>query len=148
MNLSPALESIVIRAALSSDRLSYHNSRHIKNNLLMLAELSKRGLSSHLQYWPPANARTERRIRRSNAPGLKLAAATGTPRTVNTTNQRPPRRRKKDPGPSSPHEYRIPSFREEVLSRFAMWTGLLSTWCSMSRSSDVVKVFSAQIIRN
>jgi hypothetical protein len=32
---------------------------------------------------------------------------------VNTANQRPPRRRKNDPGPSSPHEYSIPSFRDE-----------------------------------
>jgi hypothetical protein len=45
--------------------------------------------------------------------GLKLAAAIGAPRTVNTANQRPPRRRKNDPGPSSPHEYSIPSFRDE-----------------------------------
>lgn len=45
--------------------------------------------------------------------GLKLAAATGPPRTVNTANQRPPRRRKNDPGPNSPHEYKTPSFRDE-----------------------------------
>lgn len=45
--------------------------------------------------------------------GSKLAAAIGTPRTVKVTNQRPPRRRKNCPGPSSPHEYRTPSFRDE-----------------------------------
>jgi hypothetical protein len=45
--------------------------------------------------------------------GLKLAAAIGAPSTVNTANQRPPRRRKNDPGPSSPHEYSIPSFKDE-----------------------------------
>lgn len=45
--------------------------------------------------------------------GLKLAAAIGPPRTVNTANQRPPRRRKNDPGPSSPQEYKTPSFRDE-----------------------------------
>lgn len=45
--------------------------------------------------------------------GLKLAAAIGTPRTVKATNQRPPRRMKKDPGLSSPHEYKGPSFRDE-----------------------------------
>lgn len=45
--------------------------------------------------------------------GLKLAAAIGTPRLVKATNQRPPRRRKKGPGRSSPHEYRTPSFRDE-----------------------------------
>jgi hypothetical protein len=45
--------------------------------------------------------------------GLKLAAAIGTPRLVKATNQRPPRRRKKGPGRSSPHEYRAPSFRDE-----------------------------------
>lgn len=45
--------------------------------------------------------------------GLKLAAAIGIPRTVKVANHRPPRRRKKGPGPSSPHEYKTPSFRDE-----------------------------------
>lgn len=45
--------------------------------------------------------------------GLKLAAAIGAPRTVKVTSQRPPRRRKNEPGLSSPHEYKPPSFRDE-----------------------------------
>ncbi|POO00757.1 hypothetical protein TorRG33x02_033880 [Trema orientale] len=45
--------------------------------------------------------------------GLKLAAAIGTPRAVKVTSHRPPRRRKNCPGPSSPHEYKVPSFRDE-----------------------------------
>lgn len=45
--------------------------------------------------------------------GLKLAADTGIPRTVNVTSQSPPSRRKKDVGFSSPHEYSGPSFRDE-----------------------------------
>lgn len=45
--------------------------------------------------------------------GLKVAAAIGTPRTVKVTNQSPPRRSKKGPGPSSPQEYRGPSFKDE-----------------------------------
>ncbi|KAL3833275.1 hypothetical protein ACJIZ3_008011 [Penstemon smallii] len=49
--------------------------------------------------------------------GLKLAAAIGAPRTVKVTNQSPPRRRKKDPGPSSAHEYRVSSFKDEELCK-------------------------------
>jgi len=45
--------------------------------------------------------------------GLKVAAAIGTPRTVKVTNQSPPSRSKKGPGPSSPQEYRGPSFKDE-----------------------------------
>lgn len=45
--------------------------------------------------------------------GLKLAAAIGTPRLMKADNQRPPRRTKNGLGPSSPHEYRTPSFRDE-----------------------------------
>ncbi|PON66717.1 hypothetical protein PanWU01x14_107540 [Parasponia andersonii] len=45
--------------------------------------------------------------------GLKLAAAIGTPRAVKVTSHRPPRRRKNCTGPSSPHEYKVPSFRDE-----------------------------------
>lgn len=45
--------------------------------------------------------------------GLKLAAAIGTPRTVKVISQSPPKRRKKGPGPSSPHEYKVPSFKDE-----------------------------------
>lgn len=45
--------------------------------------------------------------------GLKLAAAIGTPKIVNASNHRPPRRRKNDPGLSSPHEYNTPSFKDE-----------------------------------
>ena len=46
-------------------------------------------------------------------PGLKLAAAIGAASTVKVTIQRPPRRRKKDPGLSSAHEYRTLSLRAE-----------------------------------
>jgi len=45
--------------------------------------------------------------------GLKLAAAIGTPRTVNVANQRPPSRRKNEPGLNSAHEYKIESFKDE-----------------------------------
>jgi hypothetical protein len=37
-------------------------------------------------------------------PGLKLAAAIGAARTVKVIRQRPPSRRKKEPGLSSAHE--------------------------------------------
>lgn len=46
-------------------------------------------------------------------PGLKLAAAIGAPRTVNVASHKPPRRMKKDPGVSSPQEYKGPSLRDE-----------------------------------
>lgn len=45
--------------------------------------------------------------------GSKLEADIGTPRTVKVTNQRPPSRRKNCPGPSSPHEYKVSSFKDE-----------------------------------
>lgn len=45
--------------------------------------------------------------------GLKLAAAIGTPRTVKVANQRPPSRRKNEPGLNSAHEYKIESFKDE-----------------------------------
>ena len=45
--------------------------------------------------------------------GWKLAAAMGTPRAVKVASHRPPRRMKNEPGFSSPHEYRPPSFRDE-----------------------------------
>lgn len=45
--------------------------------------------------------------------GLKLAAAIGAASTVKVISHRPPRRRKKDPGLSSAHEYRTLSLRAE-----------------------------------
>ncbi|GJU73147.1 HR-like lesion-inducer [Tanacetum coccineum] len=56
--------------------------------------------------------------------GLKLAADTGTPRTVNVTNHKPPSRRKKDCGPNSPHEYYGPSFKDEYSFTYFITTNI------------------------
>lgn len=59
--------------------------------------------------------------------GLKLAAAIGTPKTVKVTNQRPPRRRKNDPGLNSAHEYKEASFSEEYSFTCKQTTGEVMT---------------------